>query len=97
MAASKQNTILGEVAAVGGGLLAANSLINAVKANRVIGAQRKILDEMGQNLDIKVTPQVVEFNDQSIELKGTANEQHAQLRSRLLEIHEIENQQMGQL
>jgi hypothetical protein len=97
VAASKQNTILGEVAAVGGGLLAANSLINAVNANRVIGAQRKILDEMGQNLDIKVTPQVVEFNDQSIELKGTASEQHAQLRSRLLEIHEIENQQMGQL
>jgi hypothetical protein len=96
-AASTQDTHLGNVAALGSGLLAANSLNEAVKANRVISSQRKVLDEMGQNLDIKVTQQVVEFNDQSIELKGTASEQHAQLRSRLLEIHNIENQQMNQL
>ena len=52
---------------------------------------------MGQSLDIKVTPQVVELNEQSIELKGTATEQYTQLRQKLLEIYQLEatpNQQL---
>ena len=74
------------VAALG----AVYSLSEAVKANNNLHAQREVLDEQGQNLDLKVTPQVIEFNQQTIELNGTAGEQHAQLRQKLLEIHQLE-------
>ena len=72
------------------GVAAAVSLADAVKTNKEIQGVRDILEEKGENLDIKVTPQVVEFKDQSIELTGTAAEQHTQLRLRLYEIYQLE-------
>ncbi|CCQ11596.1 hypothetical protein PALB_24970 [Pseudoalteromonas luteoviolacea B = ATCC 29581] len=66
------------------------NLADAVQQNKAIGAQREMLEEQGQNLDIKVTPQVVEFNAQTIELSGTAKEQYSQLRQKLYEIHKLE-------
>lgn len=80
----------GQAAATIGAIGAAYSLNEAIKSNRNIGMQREMLDEMGQNLDIKVTDQIVEFNEQTIELKGTAGEQYQQLRSKLYEIYQLE-------
>ena len=90
MLSKNSNSTAGQVAAAAAGVGAAISLNEAIKSNRELGAQRKLLDEMGQNLDIQVTDQVVEFNDQTIELQGTASEQYAQLRQRLKEIYEME-------
>ncbi|KKO48143.1 hypothetical protein VT06_12925 [Arsukibacterium sp. MJ3] len=66
------------------------SIAEAMKSNRELSAQRDVLSEMGQSLDIKITPQVIELNDQTIELQGTASEQLAQFRQRLLDIYQVE-------
>ncbi|HAS23646.1 MAG TPA: hypothetical protein DCR51_11095, partial [Idiomarina loihiensis] len=87
----------GQVASAAAGLGAVYSLSEAIKTNRELGTQRALLDEMGQNLDIKVTPQVVELNDQNIELTGTAGEQYAQLREKLKEIYDLESTPLTQL
>lgn len=84
------NSTAGAVGAAAAGVTAAVALSGAVQTSRRISTQRDVLDEMGQNLDIKITPQVVEFNEQTIELKGTASEQHTQLKQRLYEIYQLE-------
>lgn len=88
--AKNSNSTAGAIGAAAAGVTAAVALNSAVQTSRRLSSQRDVLDEMGQNLDIKVTPQVVEFNDQSIELTGTAGEQHAQLKQRLYEINQLE-------
>ena len=85
------NSGAGQVGAVVAGAAAVYSLSEAIQTNRALSAQREVLSEMGQNLDIKVTTQVVEMNDQTIELKGTAGEQHTQLRHKLYEIYQLES------
>lgn len=87
----------GQVASAAAAAGAAYSLNEAVKTNRALGTQRALLDEMGQNLDIKVTPQIVELNEQNIELKGTAGEQYEQLRQKLKQIYDLESTPLTQL
>ncbi len=80
----------GEIGAI---VLGATSLYNvggAIENNRNLDNQRQLLSEMGQNLDIEVTPQVIEYRDQTIELQGSAREQYTQLRAQLLEIYKVE-------
>lgn len=80
----------GEIGAI---VLGATSLYNiggAIQTNRNLDNQRQLLTEMGQNLDIEVTPQVIEYRDQTIELQGTAREQYTQLRAQLFEIYKVE-------
>ncbi len=90
MLGKNSNSTAGQVAAAAAGVGAAFSLTKAVQSNRELNTQRQLLNEMGQNLDIQVSDQVVEFRDQTIELQGTAAEQYAQLRQRLKEIHNKE-------
>ncbi len=91
------NSTLGEVGTAAAAIGAVYSLSEAIKSNKQLGTQRALLDEMGQNLDIKVTPQVVELNDQTIELTGTASEQYSQLRQKLKEIYDLESTPSTQL
>lgn len=90
MLAKNSNSKAGEIGAIAAGTAAVFSLSKAIETNHQLSAQRDVLSEMGQNLDIKVTPQVVELNDQTIELQGTALEQYTQLRQRLLQIYQLE-------
>lgn len=90
MLAKNSNSKAGEIGAIAAGTAAVFSLSKAIETNHQLSAQRDVLSEMGQNLDIKVTPQVVELNDQTIELQGTALEQYTQLRQRLLQIYKLE-------
>lgn len=97
MLVKNSNSAIGEVGAIAAGAAAIYSLSQAIQTNRELSAQRDVLSEMGQSLDIKVTPQVVELNEQTIELKGTATEQYTQLRQKLFEIYQLEatpNQQL---
>ncbi|MFC3034031.1 hypothetical protein ACFOEE_16085 [Pseudoalteromonas fenneropenaei] len=84
------NSTAGNVGAVVAAAVGAYNLNEAIQSNKAIHAQRDVLEEKGQNLDIKVTPQVVEFNEQTIELTGTAKEQYSQFRHKLLQIYQIE-------
>jgi hypothetical protein len=84
------NSTAGNVGAVVATAIGAYNIMDAVKENKAISAQREMLEEQGQSLDLKVTPQVVEFNNQTIELSGSAKEQYTQLRQKLFEIYQLE-------
>lgn len=88
--ARNSNSVGGEIGSI---VLAGTALYNlggAIENNNNIRFQRQQISEMGQSLDIRVTPQVLEFNDQQIELTGTAREQYIQLRAQLRSIYDIE-------
>lgn len=84
------NSDAGKAGAAVAGAAAVYSLSQAVGNNRELGKQRALLDEMGQTLDIELTPQVMEFEDQEIELTGTAGEQYEQWKAHLRRIYDIE-------
>jgi stage V sporulation protein SpoVS len=84
------NSTAGNVGAAVATAIGAYNIMDAVKENKAISAQREMLEEQGQNLDLKVTPQVVEFNNRTIELSGSAKEQYTQLRQKLFEIYQLE-------
>lgn len=80
----------GKTGAAIAGATAIYSLSSAVSNNRELGKQRELLNEMGQSLDIEISPQVMEFEDQEIELTGTAGEQYEQWKAHLYRIYELE-------
>jgi hypothetical protein len=88
---ANSNSRLGNAAATVGAVAAAGTLASAIRTNKSLQSQRRLFDEMGQNLDIQVAEQVVELDKQRIELQGTAAEQYQQLRSRLREIYDMES------
>ncbi|NVK54938.1 MAG: hypothetical protein HWE26_04935 [Alteromonadaceae bacterium] len=63
----------------------------AYKDHSELSELSSVLDEAGSSLDIKVSPQVIEFEGEQIELAGTAAEQHAQLQAKLRELYELES------
>lgn len=80
----------GKAGAAVAGVAAAWSLGAAVSNNRELGRQRELLNEMGQSTDIQLSPQVMEFKEQEIELTGTAGEQYEQWKAHLRHIYELE-------
>jgi hypothetical protein len=73
-------------AAIGGGLL----VKSALDSRREARVHLATIDELGESLDIEVDPQVVELEDKTLELTGTAQEQYLQWKSHLKEIYELE-------
>ena len=87
VAGEKQDTHLGNAVAVAGALTAVASLKGAIDANDAMQEYSAIYDEMGQNLDLQVSPQVRTFEDTEVELSGTAAEQYAQWQNHLMQIY----------
>jgi hypothetical protein len=73
-------------AAIGGGLL----VKSALDSRREARVHLATIDELGESLDIEMDPQVVELEDKTIELTGTAQEQYIQWKSHLKQIYELE-------
>ena len=73
-------------AAIGGGLL----IKSAVDKNREAKIHTETIDELGESLDIEVDPQIMELEDKTVELTGTAQEQYVQWKSHLKKIYELE-------
>lgn len=95
--ARNSGSAAGEIGSI---VLAATSLYNltgVIENNQNLRFQRQQLSEMGQNLDIQATPQVIEFYNQQIELEGSAREQYIQLRAQLRSIYELEETPETQL
>ena len=84
------NSTASQVGSAIAGIAAASTLIDAVQSNRQIARHRELFEEMGENLDIGLSPQVIEFNDQEIELVGTAGEQYQQWRAYLQQMYALE-------
>lgn len=63
----------------------------AMEANSELKAHKETLDELGNEHDMKLTPSVMEIDNQTYELSGTASEQYDQWKARLKQIYELEN------
>lgn len=88
--AKNSNSDAGKAGAYAAGAAAIYSLSSAVSNNRELGRQRALLNEMGQTTDLELSPQLLEFEDQEIELTGTAGEQYEQWKAHLRRIYELE-------
>ena len=73
------------------------SFREASNRNEELHIHRETIDEMGENLDIAIGPQVVEFDDKTYELSGTAEEQYEQWKAHLRKIYELEKTPNKQL
>lgn len=90
VAAGNQDTHLGNAVAAVAAVGALSNLKDAVDANRELHEVRDILDEAGSSLQVQISPQVIEFENEKIALQGSAQEQYQQLRQRLQEIYRLE-------
>jgi len=88
--AKNSGSSMGQAASIVGGVAAAWSLKDAYQANESLKVHRAVIDEMGQGLDIDLSPTVMDFKDKSIELTGTASEQYQQWKAHLRDIYELE-------
>ncbi len=87
VAAGNQETHTGDVLAVASGVLAAGAFLEMVRDNSAVGDFQEVYEEMGQNLDLQISPQVRVFEGREIELTGTAKEQYQQWRAHLQQIY----------
>ncbi|MFY8275510.1 hypothetical protein AAEU32_15410 [Pseudoalteromonas sp. SSDWG2] len=78
------------VAKTVGALGSAWLLKDAYKANQNLRVASAVIDEMGQGLDLTLSPQVMEFNEQEVELSGTAAEQYLQWKAHLKKMYQLE-------
>ena len=79
------------VAKTAGALGSAWLLKDAYQANENLRVASAVIDEMGQGLDLTLSPQVMEFNEQEVELTGTAAEQYEQWKAHLRKMYQLES------
>ncbi|ODS25010.1 hypothetical protein AB835_00445 [Candidatus Endobugula sertula] len=80
------------------GLLASGFFINsALNKNAELKIHKQSIDELGESLDIELSPQLMVHNDHTVELTGTANEQYQQWKNHLKAIYELEKTPNKQL
>ena len=72
---------LGGAAAIGGGIAGASLLKESFKKSEEAKIHRDAINELGQSLDSELSSRVIEFDKETIELTGTAQEQFSQWRS----------------
>jgi hypothetical protein len=89
--AKNSGSTAGEIGTVVGGIATAWSLSDAFQANASLRVHKAVIDEMGQGIDIDLSPTVMEFEDETIELQGTAREQYQQWKAHLREIYALES------
>lgn len=89
------NSSAGELGTVAAGLGAAYFVKDSLDKNSELKVHKASLDEIGENLDITLTPSVMEFNDEVVELTGTAGEQFDQWRAHLKKIYDLEYSQQS--
>lgn len=80
-------TTAGTLAGTAGGVLLAESWQSSKEAEIHVDA----LEELGQSIDMELAPQVVAFEEKTVELTGTAGEQFAQWRAFLKKIYDEES------
>lgn len=87
---SPGRAVAGELASGLATIGAAASFISMAESNAEIARHKELFDEMGGDLDIQLTPQLLEFNNQEVELVGTAGEQYEQWKAHLKQMYALE-------
>jgi len=73
-----------------GGMAGASLLSNSFKTSEEAKMHRDVINELGQSIDMEVSPQVIAFEKESVELTGNAREQFAKWREFLQKIYSEE-------
>jgi hypothetical protein len=89
--AKNSGSTAGEIGTVVGSIASAWSLKDAFDLNASLRVHKAVIEEMGQGIDIDLSPTVMEFEDETIELQGTAREQYQQWKAHLREIYALES------
>lgn len=87
---STGSSAAGATGAILGGLAGASLLSESFKTSEEAKVHRDSLNELGQSIDIDLSPQVIAFEKESVELTGDAKEQFAQWREFLQKIYSAE-------
>lgn len=87
IAAANQRTHLGDAIASGCATGAAVGVKNAIGSYQAIEEFKTVFNEVGQSIDLQVSPQVREFEEREVALVGSAYEQYQQWRNHLLKIY----------
>jgi hypothetical protein len=90
IAADSDNSVIGDVAAVGAGVAGGALLVSGWKDSQEARVHTDVIDELANSLDGELAPKVVELEDQTVMLSGTMEEQMQQWRQVLAEIWEAE-------
>jgi hypothetical protein len=85
------NSGAGQVGAVLGGIGSVVAINEAFKSNSAMKIHSAVIEEQGQAVDLSVGPTEMEFEDNTIELQGTASEQYGQWKTHLREIYRLES------
>lgn len=80
----------GTAGAVVGGVAGASLIEKSFQTSEEAKVHREALNELGQSLNVELEPKVVEFDQQTVELTGTAKEQFAQWRTFLQKVYAAE-------
>lgn len=78
-------------AGVAAGVIGATLLSRSFQTSKEAEVHREALEELGKSIDLELAPQVIEFEEKTVELQGTASEQFAQWRKFLQEIYAQES------
>ncbi|WDE05845.1 hypothetical protein SG34_002610 [Thalassomonas viridans] len=81
---------LGEIGKYAAGIGAAYFIKDSLDKNAELKVHKETLDEAGGNLDMALSPSVIELDDNLVELSGTAGEQYEQWKAHLRKIYQLE-------
>ena len=79
-----------DIGAIAAGAMSVWAINEAFKNNARMKVHSAVIEEQGQAMDLSVSPTIIEFEDQTIELKGTAEEQYLQWKTHLRKLFEEE-------
>ena len=79
-----------ELGAIAAGIGSVYAINEAFKSNARMKVHSAVIEEQGQALDLSVSPTVIEFENQTVELQGTAQEQYLQWKTHLRKLFEEE-------
>lgn len=84
------NSSLGNAGAVLAGVGSVWAISDAFRNNARMKVHSAVIEEQGKALDLSVSPTVIEFENQVIELKGNAQEQYLQWKTHLRKVFQEE-------
>lgn len=81
----------GVTGAVVAGVAGASLIGSSFQTSEEAKVHRDALAELGQSIDVELAPQVVEFEEKTVELTGDSKEQFAQWRGFLKQVYALES------
>lgn len=81
----------GVAGAVVAGAMGASLIGNSFQTSEEAKVHRDALAELGQSIDIEIAPQLIQFEEQTVQLTGDAKEQFAQWREFLKHVYALES------